>query len=315
MGVFHKGEIAVQRRLGVNQHIGPIAQKFIRNYMPEQHREFFTNQCVLYAGVLDDDGHPWATPIIGQQGFIESGNPKTLQIDKRPLIEFSNILCMQVGDKLGLLGLEFNTRRRNRVNGLVSYVSDQAFRFEVEQSFGNCPKYIQGRELLVNRSSNEPVITASSFDLIALADTGFNQTIMASDTFFIASRSAQFGVAQNSGVDISHRGGKPGFVARLADGKLIFPDFSGNNFFNTLGNIESDSRVGLYFPDFVSGQSFWIKGRAEIIWDELPGYRYQGAQRYVVIAIEQIIGLKTASLVQKDRVELSPHLDNSGAWL
>ena len=39
--------------------------------------------------------------------------------------------------------------------------------------------------------------------------------------------------------DASHRGGSPGFV-RVDDGDLWWPDYAGNNMFNTLGNLAAD---------------------------------------------------------------------------
>jgi hypothetical protein len=51
---------------------------------------------------------------------------------------------LSVGSRIGGLGIELHTRRRNRVNGIITAVSDAGVRLlEVQQSYGNCPKYIQ----------------------------------------------------------------------------------------------------------------------------------------------------------------------------
>ncbi|MGY5452547.1 pyridoxamine 5'-phosphate oxidase family protein [Agarivorans sp. MS3-6] len=315
MAVFHQGELSVQQRVGVADIAKAIGDKAIRAYMPEQHRTFFSQQPLLYAGVLDNQGHPWATPILGEQGFVSSPNSTTLSIEARALIEYAQVAQLSVGDSIGLLGLELTTRRRNRVNGLVAYTSEQALRFEVQQSFGNCPKYIQKRELKPSVFNQAFVPKAADFRELAVSDVVLEQVLRHCDTFFIASRAAALNRGDSDGVDISHRGGKPGFihVHKGSNGKmpsLVFPDFSGNNLFNTLGNIVADPRVGLYIPDFETGCSFWIKGKASIIWDVSQLKPYPGAQRFVQVSIEQGLSLTTPTLVQHSDIEFSPALHN-----
>jgi predicted pyridoxine 5'-phosphate oxidase superfamily flavin-nucleotide-binding protein len=53
---------------------------------------------------------------------------------------------LTLGAQLGFLGIELHTRRRNRVNGHVVAADAVGFSVEVDQSVGNCPQYIQGRE-------------------------------------------------------------------------------------------------------------------------------------------------------------------------
>ena len=66
-------------------------------------------------------------------------------------------------------------------------------------------------------------------------DEAARALIAASDTFFVASRSRpELGV--EGGLDMSHRGGRPGFVG-VQGGTLAIPDFRGNRFYNTLGNF------------------------------------------------------------------------------
>jgi len=62
-------------------------------------------------------------------------------------------------------------------------------------------------------------------------------------------------------MDASHRGGEPGFVQVLDDNHLLWPDYAGNNHFNTLGNLLVDSRVGLLFVDFAGGHLLQLSGR------------------------------------------------------
>lgn len=85
--------------------------------------------------------------------------------------------------------------------------------------------------------------------------------IEASDTLFIAS-------CHGDDIDISHRGGPPGFVHVGADGRLWLPDYSGNLMFNTLGNLLLESRCALLWIDFASGDLLHLEARAELLWPE-----------------------------------------------
>lgn len=68
-------------------------------------------------------------------------------------------------------------------------------------------------------------------------------------------------------MDISHRGGKPGFI-RNDEGELTVPDFTGNRFFNTLGNILLTGRAGLIVPCFQTGDVLVLTGDAAVGLDE-----------------------------------------------
>ena len=123
----------------------------------------------------------------------------------------------------------------------VAALEAGGFTVNVLESFGNCPQYIHTRTREPAAISNRP--TAEISDRISDEVRG---RIERSDTFFIATNAPE-------GVDVSHRGGRPGFVTVDEDGALLWPDFSGNNFFNTLGNLAVDPRAGLLFADFESG--------------------------------------------------------------
>src|SRR6185437_2165188 len=92
------------------------------------------------------------------------------------------------------------------------------------------------------------------------------QLIAASDTFFIAS-AHRTDRGESGGLDVSHRGGRPGFI-RIDDPKhLTIPDFAGNLYFNTLGNLVEEPRCCLLFLDFATGDRIQIAARGEILWD------------------------------------------------
>ena len=113
---------------------------------------------------------------------------------------------------------------------------------------------------------------------------------------------------------MSHRGGKPGFVRVDADGTLTVPDFSGNNFFNTLGNLALNPRAGLLFADFASGDLLHVAGTAEIIWDGPQVKAFAGAQRLMKMRVQQVLRLKRAMPLTWSTAQLSPLLAATGNW-
>jgi predicted pyridoxine 5'-phosphate oxidase superfamily flavin-nucleotide-binding protein len=129
----------------------------------------------------------------------------------------------------------------------------------VEQSFGNCPKYIRRRR--AERVARIP----GRFERSRGLDEAARGMIASADTFFVASRSRS-GIHEVGRVDISHRGGPPGFVTLGANGDLIVPDYRGNRYFNTLGNLLGDPRAALLFIDFERGDLLQLQGSVTIDW-------------------------------------------------
>jgi predicted pyridoxine 5'-phosphate oxidase superfamily flavin-nucleotide-binding protein len=175
--------------------------------------------------------------------------------------------CLVPGAAVGLLGIEPHTRRRNRANGFVERVFDAGFVVRVQQSFGNCPKYIHPRKATyVTPNAAQP----KRAEQLQQLDAQAHRMILGADTFFIATAYPAGDDAGETrhGVDVSHRGGPPGFVRIDGDDTLSVPDFVGNSFFNTIGNIALNPRAGLLFIDFESGDLLHLAVDAEILWNE-----------------------------------------------
>jgi predicted pyridoxine 5'-phosphate oxidase superfamily flavin-nucleotide-binding protein len=307
---FHAGEQTIQRLAGVRDRIELKGRAVIRNYMPEQHRAFFAALPFMVVALADQNGHPWATTLSGPPGFINPAEQNLLAI--KAWLDPDDPLhsCIRDGAPIGGLGIELSTRRRNRVNGRIeNCIVGEGFAIRVQQSFGNCPKYIQARSERprirsrpVPESRIAPHLGDSEVSLIA-----------GSDTFFIASRSAQLDQEEASqGLDVSHRGGRPGFVRVVSPNELCFPDFSGNLLFNTLGNLEVDPRAGLLFIDFQSGRMLHIIGRARICWDVPETMRSAGVERLIFFDIQCVVTRDHAFPHSFDFVSYSPHLGAEG---
>src|SRR5437879_12630942 len=146
---FHAGEQAAQALHGVRDRLAEVGRRVIRTRMPPQHREFFPLLPFIALAAVDAQGRPQATLLAGPgPGFVTSPDETTLRIDTLPPPEDPMARLLAVGSQVGLLGIELPTRRRNRANGVVTAVDADGFTLHVRQSFGNCPKYIQARELM-----------------------------------------------------------------------------------------------------------------------------------------------------------------------
>ncbi|WP_321812644.1 MULTISPECIES: pyridoxamine 5'-phosphate oxidase family protein [unclassified Burkholderia] len=282
---FHAGELAMQQRAGVTQAADAAGRRGIRRFMPDQHRTFFAQLPFFVLGGVDPNGQSWPTLRVGMPGFVTTPDARTLRIDGDALPGDPLAGAWQPGVPLGGLGIEFDTRRRNRVNGVVRAVDGGALTIAVEQSFGNCAKYIQGRTPTFVPREGDASIAADVSDRLSDADRAL---LAQADTFFVASANTSAGAGAARGADVSHRGGMPGFV-RVDDAHtLTTPDFSGNRFFNTLGNLQHDPRAGLLFVDFDSGDLLYVAAHAEIVWDGPLVASFDGAQRVVRFHVREV---------------------------
>ena len=189
---------------------------------------------------------------------------------------------------------------RARVNGTLLSAGPAGLTLEVEQAYGNCPQYIQQRVLTPAEHSGRapaqrrPGLTAEDGDLISRADT-----------FFVGSAHPA------RGADASHRGGPPGFL-RVAGDQLWWPDYSGNNMFNTLGNLATDARTALLVPDFGTGSTVQLSGTATVDWT-VPGAPGDddGTGRVVRFTVEQVVSAHQLALHADTRraVRAQPAVD------
>ncbi len=285
---FHDGERKVQEKLG-DRDVELWAQGAIRDFMPDQHRTFFKAQPFMVVSARDESGRPWATVLEGEVGFVQSSNPVSLEISSRPAKGDALETALAAGSEIGLLGIELATRRRNRVNGKVVSSDETGIRFAVGQSFGNCPQYIRSREYWWN--TEEPAGPAHRGTALTNVQADW---IKNADTFFIASGHRGEGDSRAYGMDVSHRGGERGFVEVIDPQTIRFPDYAGNRFYNTLGNILVDERAGFLFLDFATGSLLQLTGRASIDFDSDEVARFPGARQLVTLEIGEIVELRSA---------------------
>ncbi len=308
---FHAGELEIQGRMGTQAKMDRQGRQMIREYLPDQFRQFFPQLPYIIVGTVDATGSPWASILVGEPGFLSSPDDRTLQIAAKPLFGDPLTNTLADGIDIGLLGIELHTRRRNRVNGTVTAIDSDRFEVQVRQSFGNCPKYIQTRMFeLIEQDSATP----QSIHQFPMLGSEERATIAAADTFIIATAYQNTSAGIASGVDVSHRGGKPGFVRLDDDCTLTVPDFSGNCQFNTFGNLELNPSAGLLFVDFDRGNLLYLTGTAEVIWEGAQINDYEGAERLFRFHLDRGYRVEGSLPLRWSSPALSPFLDRTGSW-
>lgn len=305
---WHAGERALQERFNVAERLAVLGQKVIRDYMPDQHREFFQQLPFMVVAAVDADRRPWATLLEGPEGFVSSADAQHLSLAAQVDPQDPAASGLRTGQAIGLLGIELHTRRRNRMNGVIQRASATGLEVQVEQSFGNCPKYIQERSYTrVPRPANG---TAARQDFRSL-DARSRAIIRAADTFFVASYVEHAG--QRRAVDVSHRGGRAGFI-KVDGNRLTIPDYAGNRFFNTLGNLQANPVAGLLFVDFTTGDLLQLTGRTELLLDSPLIAAFEGAERLWAFEVEHAVLRPDALSIRWRFHDYAPTSLATGTW-
>jgi predicted pyridoxine 5'-phosphate oxidase superfamily flavin-nucleotide-binding protein len=281
--VFHEGELAVQQRVGVEQMAARVGNS-IKPTIPPAAANFLQERPFVIISTADENGQLWASILVGEVPFMKVLDERTIYINNALPTKTDRLThILATGTQVGLIAIEFETRRRMRVNGTLKLLQNSLL-IHTEQVYANCPKYIQAR-LLSEYPNGEHLLRLDTSHHLTAEQSSWVQD---ADTFFIAS------AAPGGGADASHRGGNKGFVRVEDDNHLIWPDYAGNMMFNTLGNIALNPKIGLLFIDFEGNRTLQLTGRAEIVWEEAQIAQFAGAERLVRFRVDAVIETQNA---------------------
>ena len=308
---FHRGELAVQAKAGVLADAARVGQ-IIRPEISPSAMAYLARQQFAIVGTADSDGQAWASLVAGSPGVLRASDPRTLEIAALPSVGDPFVATLErardqgaMADA-GVLVIDLATRRRLRLNGPAE-LTGAGMRLHVRQAFWNCPKYIQERLLVRSpHVDSDPAPERQRLVPARSASLGDAQraSIANADTFFIAS------IGRDGSADASHRGGEPGFVQVTHDATdgtvLVFPDYSGNNMFNTLGNLTEHSAAGLLFIDFEHGATLQLTGTATVLWDREQIAPFPGAERAVRFRVAEVIETPHGTALRWYLIERSP---------
>ena len=284
----HWGELLLQKRRHTPKELSDAIPHYIDRNMPQKHAEFFAGLSYLPLATLDHHGRPWVSLLVTQSDTdpsvgIKVTGPNTTDVvaETNPHDPFVRSVIQDQGGGLTALlfagvGVDFTNRRRNKIAGAIGAANVEgrgkiSLKLLSDQHLGNCPKYITLRTL--EHFERRPELDHDRFDapFSALPEAAKSVVARAS-TVFLATKHTGDGTAAGAPTDmgVNHRGGAPGFARLYEEDEggrvttyLVLPDHSGNRFYQSLGNIETDPQVGLVFPDFETGDILYVTGDAE----------------------------------------------------
>lgn len=244
---------------------------------------------LLAIGTLDDASRPWTTLWGGNPGFSEPigggfvGTRTLVDEEFDPVVRAlvgggtkGEMLQPKDGGKMvSGLAIDLVTRKRVKIAGkmaagtlrevdiesegdiaLPSDVPSKQTQIQlvtkIEESLGNCPKYLNQYEL------KPALVTPKLLNEGPTLSPEARALIDKSDMFFLSSTSP-------TSMDTNHRGGPPGFVRTISPTCIIYPEYSGNRLYQSLGNLQLNPLIGVTFPDYETGDVLYTTGTAEIL--------------------------------------------------
>jgi predicted pyridoxine 5'-phosphate oxidase superfamily flavin-nucleotide-binding protein len=287
---FHGGELAVQRQAHVEAQAARLAPMVARGQLSAGMATFISESTFAAMAARNRTGRFWISPLLGPPGFLQAASPTTLDINT-PLPSADPLHGLSREQLVGVVVINFITRRRVRINGYLTSAEAGRLTINIEQAYGNCPQYIQQRRVHIDGSPTDHRGRLYSGNTLRPADI---RLVEAADTFFLGTTHA------TSGNDASHRGGPAGFV-RVAPEHLWWPDYPGNNMFNSFGNLSADPTAALLFMDFRAGITLQLSGSATVYWGDQAAAG-DGAQtgRRVQFVPQQVITTAMPALGETD---------------
>lgn len=178
---FHSGELAVQERAGVQVEAARLTPMVSRGELRSGVAAFLADTTFAALTARDRTGRLWTSPLLGLPGLLRAASSTTLWIDTAPPAA-DPLHGLPDGQPVGLIAIDFATRRRVRINGFLASAGASGLTVDVEQAYGNCPQYIQQRRLHIdpihpdaNRSQlfRGEVLRPEDIGLVQAADTFF----------------------------------------------------------------------------------------------------------------------------------------------
>jgi len=307
----HVGELAVQRRRGVPSGLAATIVGAIHDDMPPALIDFYRSLTFLPLGTLDERGRPWVTLLARPETSAPSRDRLRIRARVNPDDPFVvGVRASREPRPFAGVAIDFATRMRVKVAGVIDRATldplDHTLTLELSanEHMGNCPKYITVRRLRPKRRA------PSTRALGAHLSHAERSLLDRASTAFIATRHVDDD-PRESDMGLNHRGGPHGFLRYFEDergGHLVLPDYSGNRFYQSLGNVETDAVMGVAVPDFTSGAMLQITGRARNLFDAEASALMPGATLVTVVSLDEAYvtsGALDLELVGPE--ELSPY--------
>lgn len=309
----HEGELRVQARRHVPAELSAMIRGAIHDEMSRQHAAYYGRLRYLPLGVLDASGRPWVSILCNPETTAPTSELLKVRARVNPADPFVLAACSPVpgvprAQPFAGVAIDFTNRSRIKLAGIVDAATLDAetltLSLRANEHMGNCPKYITVRDL--RPTARTPSTTALGATLSSPA----REVLRQASTVFIGTRHANSD-PRESDMGLNHRGGPKGFLRYFEDehgAHLVLPDYSGNRFYQSLGNVETDPVMGVAVPDFATGALLQVSGRARNRFDDDASRIMPGATLVTQITIDE--AFYTSSALDLELVggeQLSPY--------
>jgi len=152
--VYHGGNRELQDRFDTRRLADRIEERLVRDTNDAADRAFIEARDMFFLATADAEGRPQCSYKGGAPGFVKVLDERTIAFPAYDgngmYLSFGNAL---VNPNVGLLFIDFEGRRRMRLNGLASIDASDPLRSEWPEAqfvvrvratevFPNCPRYI-----------------------------------------------------------------------------------------------------------------------------------------------------------------------------
>ncbi|KAM7204925.1 hypothetical protein V8F20_003387 [Naviculisporaceae sp. PSN 640] len=295
---WHPGEIAAHKLLKVPTS---LRHNPTQPGLSFSHGYRVAESPIVALGTLDSQGNIWTTLWGGGKGFARPVAKGVLALQSLVAVEgdpFVEALLHSAGTGNGnadgdgvikpegngkmMSGLSVNLETRDRVKLagrlLVASLDNKGGSGEkkvreiqmamaVDEGLGNCPKYMNRKEIHAHVPNPETVVVVPRGK--KLPDEGV-RLISKADMMFLSSTNGRT-------MDTNHRGGPRGFIRVLRNGDsdggengegevvLVYPEYSGNQLYQSLGNLQVNPRVGIVIPDYDTSDVLYLTGETQLL--------------------------------------------------
>jgi predicted pyridoxine 5'-phosphate oxidase superfamily flavin-nucleotide-binding protein len=115
---FHEGELAVQRRAGVEAVAAKVG-RYVHTSISSDHASFLSRQPFVVIAAEDGEERVWASLLAGGAGFASALDEHRVRLTATPDPSDALGTAFETARRVGILAIEFDTRRRIRLNGVA----------------------------------------------------------------------------------------------------------------------------------------------------------------------------------------------------
>jgi predicted pyridoxine 5'-phosphate oxidase superfamily flavin-nucleotide-binding protein len=178
VATYHEGSRGLQDRFDTRRLADRIDEKLVsRGTIDDDDRAFIERCDMVFVATADAEGRPNCSYKGGEPGFVHVLDERTIALSNYD----GNGMYLTMGNTLvnphvGLLFIDFEERKRLRLNGVASIDENDPLlaeypqaqfvvRVRAEQVFPNCPRYIHHYQLIqrsrfVPKAECEPPVPA-----------------------------------------------------------------------------------------------------------------------------------------------------------